>query len=52
LRDNQADMSDNIEATKENSKKLSQRGENHKSWRAIVSKDIKNRIEDAIQNRM
>jgi hypothetical protein len=48
LRDNHADMSDNIETTKENSKKPSQRGENNKSWRAIVSKDIKNSIEDAI----
>jgi hypothetical protein len=48
LRDNYAGMSDNIETTKENSKKPSQRGDNNKSRRAIVSRDIKNRMEDAI----
>jgi hypothetical protein len=41
-------MNDNIERTKENSKKPSQRGDNNKNQRAIVSRDIKNRMEKAI----
>ena len=41
-------MNDNIERTKENSKKSSQRGDNYKNQRAIVSRDIKNRREEAI----
>ncbi len=43
-----AGMNDNTEKTKENSKKPSQIGDNNKDQRAIVSKDIKNRIEGAI----
>ncbi|HJU95661.1 MAG TPA: hypothetical protein VJ643_06480 [Nitrososphaera sp.] len=41
-------MNDNTDKTKENSKKPSQIGDNNKDQRAIVSKDIKNRIEGAI----
>jgi hypothetical protein len=42
-------MNDNIERTNENSKRPSQRrGDNNKSQRAIVSSDIKNRMEEAI----
>jgi hypothetical protein len=42
-------MNDNIESTKENSqKKPSQRADNNKAQRAIVGKDIKNRMEKAI----
>jgi hypothetical protein len=41
-------MKDNIERTKENSQKPSQRGDNNKNQLAIVSKDIKNRMEKAI----
>ncbi len=42
-------MNDNIERTKENSKKKPfQRADNNKTQRAIVSKDIKNRMEEAI----
>ena len=41
-------MNDDIERTKENSKKSSQRGDNNKDQRAIVSRDIKNRMEKAI----
>lgn len=41
-------MTDNIERTKENSKKSSQRSNNNKNQRAIVSRDIKNRMEKSI----
>jgi hypothetical protein len=42
-------MNDNIERTKENSKKKpSQRADNKKTQQAIVGKDIKNRMEEAI----
>ena len=41
-------MNENIERTKENSKKPSQRGDNNKNQRAIVSRDIKNRMDEAI----
>ena len=41
-------MNDSIEKTKENSKKPSQRDENNKNQRAIVSKDIKKRMDQAI----
>jgi hypothetical protein len=42
-------MNDNIERTYENSKKKpSQGGDNNKNQRAIVSRDIKNRMEEAI----
>ncbi len=43
-----AGMNDNTDKTKENSKKPSQIGDNNKDQPAIVSKDIKNRIEGAI----
>jgi hypothetical protein len=41
-------MNDIIERTKENSKKPSQRDDNNKNQRAIVSKDIKKRMDQAI----
>ncbi len=42
-------MNDNTEKkTKENSKKASQRDDNDNNQQAIVSKDIKNRMEEAI----
>ncbi|HKH86433.1 MAG TPA: hypothetical protein VKA40_07780 [Nitrososphaera sp.] len=41
-------MNDNIERTKEDSKKPSQRGDNNKNQRANVSRDIKKRIDEAI----
>jgi hypothetical protein len=41
-------MNDNIERTNENSKRPSQRGDNNKNQLAIVSSDIKNRMEEAI----
>lgn len=41
-------MNDSIEKTKENSKEPSQRDENNKNQRAIVSKDIKKRMDQAI----
>jgi hypothetical protein len=41
-------MNDNIERTKENSKKPSQGGGDNKNQRAIVSRDIKNSMEKAI----
>ncbi len=43
-----AGMNDNTEKTKENSKKSSQKGDNDNNQQAIVSKDIKNRMEEAI----
>jgi hypothetical protein len=49
MRYDHAHMNDNIERTNENSKRPSQRrGDNNKSQRAIVSSDIKNRMEEAI----
>lgn len=48
MRYNHAGMNGDIERTKENSKKSSQRGDNYKNQRAIVSRDIKNRREEAI----
>jgi hypothetical protein len=41
-------MNGNIQKTKENSKKPSQRGDNNKNQRPIVSRHIKNRTEEAI----
>jgi hypothetical protein len=41
-------MNDNIERTNENSRNLSQRGDNNKNQRAIISSDIKNRTAQAI----
>jgi hypothetical protein len=41
-------MNDNIERTNENSRNLSQRGDNNKNQRAIISSDIKNRTEQAV----
>jgi hypothetical protein len=41
-------MNDDIERTNENSKKISQRGDNDKNQQAIVGRDIKNRMEEAI----
>ncbi len=43
-----AGMNDNIKRTKENSKKPSQIDDNNKNQRAIVSKDIKKRMDQAI----
>ncbi|MDQ3853260.1 MAG: hypothetical protein M3299_10550 [Thermoproteota archaeon] len=43
-----AGMNDNINRTKENSKKPSQIDDNNKNQRAIVSKDIKKRMDQAI----
>jgi hypothetical protein len=43
-----AGMNYNIERTKENSKKPSQGGGNNKNQWAIISKDIRKRIEEAI----
>lgn len=39
---------DNIDTTNENSKKASQRGDNDKNKRSLVSRDIKDRMEEAI----
>jgi hypothetical protein len=41
-------MKDNSDRTKENSKKPSQRGVDNKNQRAIVGKDIKKRMNEAI----
>jgi hypothetical protein len=41
-------MNDTIEKTNENSKKPSERDDNNKNQRAIVSKDIKKRMDQAI----
>ena len=41
-------MNDDIERTDENSKKLSQKGDKDKNQQAIVGRDIKNRMEEAI----
>jgi hypothetical protein len=41
-------MKDNSERTKENSRKPSQRGDDNKNQRAIVGKDIKKRMNEAI----
>lgn len=41
-------MNDAIEKTNENSKKPSKRDDNNKNQRAIVSKDIKKRMDQAI----
>ncbi|HET6808964.1 MAG TPA: hypothetical protein VFZ55_00485 [Nitrososphaera sp.] len=41
-------MNDTIEKTNENSKKPSKRDDNNKNQRAIVSKDIKKRMDQAI----
>jgi hypothetical protein len=43
-----AGMKDNSERTKENNKKPSQRGGDNKNQRAIVGKDIKKRMNEAI----
>ena len=48
MRYDHAHMNDNIERTNENSKRPSQRGDNNKNQLAIVSSDIKNRMEEAI----
>ncbi|MDQ3976105.1 MAG: hypothetical protein M3264_06245 [Thermoproteota archaeon] len=45
---NDAGMNDDIERTNQNSKKPSQRDNNDKNQRAIVGRDIKNRMEEAI----
>jgi hypothetical protein len=42
MRYDHAHMNDNIERTNENSRNLSQRGDNNKNQRAIISSDIKN----------
>ncbi len=42
-------MNDNIDRTNENSKKPSQRGDNNKDQRSLVSRDIKDRMEEAIR---
>ena len=47
LRNYHAGMNDNTERTKEDSKKLSQRGDNNKNQRANVGRDIKNRMDEA-----
>jgi hypothetical protein len=41
-------MNDDIERTNQNSKKPSQTDDNDKNQRAIVGRDIKNRMEEAI----
>jgi hypothetical protein len=41
-------MNDNVDRTKENSKKPAQRGDNNKNQRAIVGREIKNRMDEAI----
>jgi hypothetical protein len=41
-------MNDDIERTNENGKKLSQRSDNDKNRQAIVGRNIKNRMEEAI----
>ena len=43
-----ADMNDDIEGTKKDSKKPSQRGDDNKDQRANVSRDIKKRIDEGI----
>jgi hypothetical protein len=48
LRNYHAGMNDNIERTKEDSKKPSQRGDNNKNQLLNVSRDIKKRIDEAI----
>lgn len=48
LRNYHAGMNDNIERTKEDSKKPSQRGDNNKNQRSPVSRDIKDRMKKAI----
>jgi hypothetical protein len=45
MRYDHAHVNDNIERTNENSRNLSQRGDNNKDQRAIISSDIKNRTE-------
>jgi hypothetical protein len=42
-------MNDDIERTDENSKKLSQGADKDKNQQAIVGRDIKNRMEEAIK---
>jgi hypothetical protein len=49
LRYNPTGMNDNIDRTNENSKKPSQRGDNNKDQRSLVSRDIKDRMEEAIR---
>lgn len=41
-------MNDNIDTTNENSKKPFQRGDNNKNQRSPVSRDIKDRMKEAI----
>ena len=41
-------MTDDIEGTKKDSKKPSQRGDDNKDQRANVSRDIKKRIDEGI----
>jgi hypothetical protein len=41
-------MNDNIERTNENGKKPSQKGDTNKNQRAIVSRDMRNRMEEGI----
>jgi hypothetical protein len=48
MRYDHAHVNDNIERTNENSRNLSQRRDNNKDQRAIISSDIKNRTEQAI----
>lgn len=43
-----AGMNDNIDRKNENNKKSSQRGDNNKNQRSLVSRDIKDRWEEAI----
>ncbi len=43
-----ADMDDDIEGTKEDSKKPSQRGDDIKNQRTNVSRDIKKRMDEGI----
>jgi hypothetical protein len=43
-----ADMDNDIEGTKEDSKKPSQRGDDNKNQRVNVSRDIKKRIDEGI----
>ena len=43
-----ADMDNDIEGTKEDSKKASQRGDYNKNQRANVSRDIKKRMDEGI----
>ena len=42
-------MNDNIDTTNENSKKPFQRGDNNKDQRLLASRDIKDRMEEAIR---